>query len=269
MMQDTAREQLAQWEATGHWTARHATVCRWLAEVPMAVTSQLAWGVMEGTTQTRLKEARAVMRDLRRRGVVEHRRLKYRDEPGRPEDGYRLVPGWAAALGYGLMPMDEDWARDWLRADVRADAAFKQLDFAWNPPGRSHADWVRTYIGARNHVHAYGYILATATDLERYVDAISGYQVTAIQPHCRVGRCGVWFEGWDLERSLNPAARSRGWSTLVKEALGQRPDRQPWSVQAWMSVKVRLAESGSMPSWTPPTFAQLAFTAAGETPPTF
>ena len=269
---EQTREQWAQWKARGEWTDRMQAVCAWLGQVPLTVTSQVAWAVMPGTRDSRLKMARAVMRWLRAGGVVEHRRVKYRDAAGRPEDAYRLMPEWAAVLGVGSMPLAEDWVRDWLGADVYADAGVQGLEFVWHPEGHSRADWVRTHRTDTFHVHAYGYMLDQPADRVRFVEAIARFQSAGGRPDCPMGPgCAVWFDGWDVARTLDPAAPAADWGAVVRRDLAERgiAGARGWSIRPWTPVKDRLSQLASGSGRREPAYFDLILTSSGMQPPTF
>lgn len=231
----------AQWQAwqhNGEWRDHDTQIVELLAQVPWATTGQLAWVLYPAAqTDSALVMTRAMMRRLRGMQVIEHRRLHIGGR-GRPEDCYRLVPGWATMWEYAMVPLQEDWRRDWLVTERTFQAIQDRTELVRQPEGASQAEWVSVQQASGRHWHRYEYVIDGVEDGDRLAAALQVFVgrfgvhfLDSSSTHLQgkpcgrsLGRCdGVEFMGWDLIATFgNPADREDAalWTAYLKGVPG-------------------------------------------------
>ncbi len=214
-------QQWQAWQRSGEWTSQDAAIVAFLAQVPFASTSQLAWALyVDVQNNSALVMARAAMRRLRQMAVVEHRRL-WTGDRGRPEDCYRLLPEWAVEWAVTLVPLDPDWRRDWVTTERYCQSMREGTALRLHPEGDSQADWVVLYQESERHWHRYEYLIDRMEDQDRMWGALRAVvdrfgihfasAPTRLMAHCaRAGCDGVDFRGWDVGATFGPPDDRRG-----------------------------------------------------------
>lgn len=224
----------AQWQAwqhNGEWRDHDTQIVELLAQVPWATTGQLAWVLYPAAqTDSALVMTRAMMRRLRGMQVIEHRRLNVGGR-GRPEDCYRLVPGWATMWEYAMVPLQEDWRRDWLVTERTFQAIRDQTELVRQPEGASQAEWVVLCQENGVHWHRYEYLIDGMEDGMRLFHTLQsvvhrfGIQFSTAQTRLSGASCakpgcdGVEFRGWDVDATFGLPEDRQGtnpWNAYLK-----------------------------------------------------
>ena len=214
-------QQWQVWQQSGEWTSQDAAIVAFLAQVPFASTSQLAWAVYADVQKnSALVMARAAMRRLRQMAVVEHRRLRT-GERGRPEDCYRLLPEWAAEWSLTLAPLETDWRRDWVTTERFCQSMRDGTSLRLHPEGDSRADWVVLYQENGRHWHRYEYLIDGMEDearmwgalravVDRFGIHFASTPTRLMVPCARAGCDGVDFRGWDVDATFGLPEERQG-----------------------------------------------------------